>query len=213
MSCVHVLYLYLSTYFRPDLSPSAVVRMTPLSKLVCSLVRVRPPPSLLSSSGRSRLLSLSSSTQFRRPLDLDDEHMESVPLGGEDTVTSKSEMFPPTAEYDGPKERGLNSVTLMGRVGSEPVLRGSEDQPVTTFTLATNTHWKSGSEWREKTEWHNVVVFRPNLVEKAFNYVHKGARLHLTGRLTYGKYVDREGVERQTTSIVCDDIIFLSRKS
>ena len=193
--------------------------MTPLSKLACSLVRVVPSPCLMSSTGRSRLFSVSSSALFRRPLDLDDEHIETVPLGGEDTVSSKkvpdghSEMFPPTAEYDGPKERGLNSVTLMGRVGSEPTLRGSEEQPVTTFSLATSTYWKSGSEWREKTEWHNIVVFRPNLVEKAFNYVYKGARVHLTGRLTYGKYVDREGVERQTTSIVCDDIIFLTRKS
>ena len=187
--------------------------MTPLSKLAYSLVRTMP------SNGRSRLFSVSSSVLFRRPLDLDDEHMDTVTLGSDDTVTSKkmqdshSEMFPPTAEYDGPKERGLNSVTLMGRVGSEPVLRGSEDQPVTTFSLATSLYWKSGSEWREKTEWHNVVVFRPGLVEKAFNYVTKGARLHLTGRLTYGKYVDREGVERQTTSIVCDDIIFLTKKS
>ena len=193
--------------------------LTPLSKLVCSLVRTRPPPSLLSSSGRSRLFSVSSSAFFRRPLDLDDEHIETVPLGDEDTLTSKkmpsahSDMFPPSAEYDGPKERGLNSVTLMGRVGSDPTLRGSEEQPVTTFSLATNLYWRSGSEWREKTEWHNIVVFSPNLVEKAFNYVYKGARIHLTGRLTYGKYVDREGVERQTTSIVCDDIIFLTRKS
>ena len=194
--------------------------LTPLSKLACSLVRTLPPPSLLSSSGRSRLFSVSAPGLFRRPLDLDDEHIESVPLGSDDIVSSKkvsdgghSDMFPPTAEYDGPKERGLNSVTLMGRVGTEPVLRGSEEQPVTTFSLATNMYWKSGSEWREKTEWHNIVIFRPNLVEKAFNMVNKGARLHLTGRLTYGKYVDREGVERQTTSIVCDDIIFLSKKS
>ena len=201
-------------HFRHQIT--ARVRMTPLSKLASSLVRT-VPASLMSCSGRSggRLFSASTSALFRRPLDLDDEHIETVPLGSEDIVSSRkvSDMFPPTAEYDGPKERGLNSVTLMGRVGTEPVLRGSEEQPVTTFSLATNTYWKSGSEWREKTEWHNIVIFKPSLVEKAFNIVYKGARLHLTGRLTYGKYVDREGVERQTTSIVCDDIIFLSKKS
>ena len=82
-----------------------------------------------------------------------------------------------------------------------------------SFSLATNTHWRSGTEWREKTDWHNIVIFKPYLRENAFNNITKGTRLHVTGKLTYGKYVDRNGVERQTTSVVCEDFIFLSKKS
>ena len=64
----------------------------------------------------------------------------------------------------------------------------------------------------ECRHWHNIVVFKPGLREVAFNNVSKGTRLHVTGKLTYGKYVDRNGVERQTTSIVCNDIVFLNKK-
>lgn len=185
-------------------------------KLVSTLVRSLPSTSSLTVTPKARLLSVSSSALFRRPLDLDDDHIESMSLREESASSSaprgEGEMFPSVME-DGRKERSVNTVTLLGRVGMEPVMRGTEESPVTTFSLATNTHWRSGTEWREKTDWHNIVIFKPYLRENAFNNITKGTRLHVTGKLTYGKYVDRNGVERQTTSVVCEDFIFLSKKS
>ena len=177
--------------------------MTGVPKLLSSLVKsLRPVPNV-------RLFSVSSPALFRRPLDLEEDHMESMSLGED-----HGDMFAPAMVQQGQREKSVNSVTLLGRVGMEPAMRGSEEQPVTTFSLATNSYWKSAgeTEWRNKTEWHNIVVFKPGLREVAFNNITKGTRLHVTGKLTYGKYVDRNGVERQTTSIICDDFIFLSKK-
>ena len=56
-------------------------------------------------------------------------------------------------------------------------------------------------------------MFKPGLRETAYNYVEKGARLHVTGRIMYGEITDQTGVRRQTTSIAAEDIIFLSRKN
>ena len=57
-----------------------------------------------------------------------------------------------------------------------------------------------------------MVVFKPGLRELAYGSVTKGTRLHVSGRLMYGEYMDQKGVKRQTTSIVCEDMIFLSPK-
>merc|ERR1719186_21226 len=109
-------------------------------------------------------------------------------------------------------ERSLNSVTLIGRVGTEPTLRGTANKPVLTFSLATNTHWKvmETDSWAHRTDWHNVVVFNKFVREMAYKYVGKGHRLHLQGRIAYGEITDRLGVRRHTTSIVAEDIIILS---
>ena len=69
--------------------------------------------------------------------------------------------------------------TLLGRVGTDPQIRGSEERPVTSFSLATNSVWKTAnpgpgdSEWSHRVDWHNVVVFKPGLRESAYNNVHK----------------------------------------
>ena len=58
---------------------------------------------------------------------------------------------------------------------------------------------KKNDEWNQKTEWHKVVVT-------------KGTRLHVSGRLIYGEHMYQKGVKRQTTSIVCEDMIFFVAK-
>ena len=171
-------------------------------------------------------LSTSSSGFMRRPLDLDDDHIETVEVKKFRQVDLEQERgsdertgYVPVHEYDGPVERSLNQVTLLGRVGADPQIRGSEEKPVTAFRLATNSSWRTINqragepEWSQRTEWHNCVVFKPGLRESSFNNIVKGARLHVTGRLMYGEFLDKNGVQRQTTSIVCDDIIYLTKKS
>ena len=109
-------------------------------------------------------------------------------------------------------EKSVNSVTLLGRVGVEPVLRGTSDHPVVAFSLATNIQYRpggagSGNELVKKTDWHNIVVFKPNLRESVHNYVTKGSRLMVQGRIMYGMIEDKHGNMRSTTSIVAEDVI------
>lgn len=171
-----------------------------------------------------KTFSCSSSMSIRRPLDQSDVFENEEPISrNKYKVDSQSQDSEASAsfsasEYEGPGEKSINQVTLLGRVGLEPQIRGTEENPVTTFNLATNSSWRNinsragDSEWNKRTDWHNVVVFKPGLRELAYNNIVKGSRLHVTGKLMYGEYLDRQGVKRQTTSIVCDDIIFLSAK-
>jgi len=61
-----------------------------------------------------------------------------------------------------------------------------------------------------KPEWHRICCFRAGLRELAYQYVKKGQRVYVTGRLTYGEIIDAHGVQRQTTGIIAEDIIFMS---
>ena len=60
----------------------------------------------------------------------------------------------------------------------------------------------------EKTDWHRVCVFKPALQELVFNYLRRGMRVHVTGKISYGTVSDGE-VTKATTSIIADDVIFL----
>ncbi|XP_019749153.1 single-stranded DNA-binding protein, mitochondrial [Hippocampus comes] len=115
-------------------------------------------------------------------------------------------------------ERSINRVQLLGRVGQEPVMRQVDGRnPVTIFSLATNEMWRSGEgetsssgDISQKTTWHRVSIFKPGLRDVAYQYVKKGARVLVEGKLDYGEYVDKNQVRRQATTIIADNIIFLS---
>lgn len=62
----------------------------------------------------------------------------------------------------------------------------------------------------QKTDWHRIVVFRPGLRDAVYNYLSKGQRVHVSGRIMYGELRDESGVTRTTTSIAADDIIFFN---
>lgn len=116
-------------------------------------------------------------------------------------------------------ERSINKVQLLGRVGQDPVMRQVEGRnPVTIFSVATNEVWRSGEgettqgsgDISQKTTWHRVSVFKPGLRDVAYQYVKKGSRILVEGKLDYGEYVDKNQVRRQATTIIADNIIFLS---
>lgn len=119
-------------------------------------------------------------------------------------------------------ERSINRVQLLGRVGQDPVMRQAEGRnPVTIFSLATNEMWRSGdgdvgppgseqSDVSQKTTWHRVSIFKPGLRDVAYQYVKKGARIIVEGKLDYGEYIDKNQVRRQATTIIADNIVFLS---
>ena len=93
-----------------------------------------------------------------------------------DTIEFKK---PNRIQEEGPGERSINQVVLMGRVGTDPQIRGSEEKPITTFTMATNSMWKTQNPgpgdkaWQNYVEWHNVVVFKPGLREYVYKFVQK----------------------------------------
>ncbi len=99
----------------------------------------------------------------------------------------------------------VNKVILVGNLGKDPEVRrlNSGDQ-VVNFTLATSENWrdKTSGERKEKTEWHNVVIFNENLGKVVEQYCKKGSKVYVEGQLQTRKWQDKDGHDRYTTEIV-----------
>uniref|UniRef100_A0A8C8TN79 Single-stranded DNA-binding protein, mitochondrial n=1 Tax=Peromyscus maniculatus bairdii TaxID=230844 RepID=A0A8C8TN79_PERMB len=85
---------------------------------------------------------------------------------------------------------------------------GEGKNPVTIFSLAPNEMWQSGDsevyqmgDVSQKTIWHRTSVFRPGPRDVAYQYVKKGARIFVEGKVDYGEYMDKNNVRRQATTI------------
>ena len=100
---------------------------------------------------------------------------------------------------------GVNKVILVGNLGRDPEIRRlNSGDPVCNLRIATSENWrdKSTGERREKTEWHNVVIFNENLVRVCENYLRKGSKVYVEGSLQTRKWTDQNGQEKYTTEIV-----------
>src|ERR1700753_2270462 len=99
----------------------------------------------------------------------------------------------------------VNKVILVGNLGRDPEIRtlNSGDR-VANLRIATSEQWrdKTSGERKEKTEWHQVVIFNDNLVKVAENYLHKGSTVYIEGSLQTRKWTDQQGVEKYSTEIV-----------
>ena len=99
----------------------------------------------------------------------------------------------------------INKVILVGNVGQEPEIRNTQDgREIASFSIATTESWKdkNSGEKKEKTEWHRVVIFSPNLVSVVKLYVKKGSKLYIEGAIQTRKWKDNAGVEKYTTEVV-----------
>jgi len=100
---------------------------------------------------------------------------------------------------------GVNKMIIVGNLGRDPEARSmpSGDRMV-TFSIATSETWKDkqSGERREKTEWHNIVIFNDHLAKVAENYLKKGSKVYIEGSLQTRKYTNRDGQEVRTTEIV-----------
>lgn len=106
-------------------------------------------------------------------------------------------------------EKTVNNVTLLGRVGAEPQKRGTTEHPVVIFSVATHTNYKyETGDFMQRTDWHKVCVFKPNLRDAVYNYLRKGQRVMINGRISYSEFKDEEGNSRPSTAIIADDVIF-----
>lgn len=99
----------------------------------------------------------------------------------------------------------VNKVILVGNLGKDPVIRRTQDgKPVASFSVATSDTWKDKNtgEKREKTEWHNVVVFNEGLCRVIEQYVKKGSKVYIEGQLQTRKWQDKDGHDRYSTEVV-----------
>jgi len=99
----------------------------------------------------------------------------------------------------------VNKVILVGNVGADPEIRRTQDgRPIANLRIATSETWRdrNSGERREKTEWHNVVVFNEGLCKVVEQYVKKGAKLYVEGQLQTRKWQDQSGNDRYTTEVV-----------
>ena len=108
----------------------------------------------------------------------------------------------------------LNKVLLIGNVGRDPEMRYLQSgEPVTTFSVATNRRWTGGDgQPREETEWHNVVAWR-KLAEQCNEYLNKGRKVYIEGRLQTRSWDDQaSGQKRFRTEVVADRMIMLDSR-
>lgn len=107
--------------------------------------------------------------------------------------------------------RGVNKVILVGNVGQDPEVRQSSGgNAITNISVATSESWKDKTtgQKQEKTEWHRVVMFN-RLGEIAGEYLRKGSKVYIEGKLQTRKWQGQDGQDRYTTEIVANEMQML----
>ena len=111
--------------------------------------------------------------------------------------------------------RGINKVILIGNLGQDPESRAMPSgKAVTNLRIATSETWrdKQSGEMKEQTEWHSVVMY-DRLAEIAKDYLRKGSKVYIEGRLRTRKWQDKNGQDRYTTEVVVDRFEFGAKSS
>ena len=99
----------------------------------------------------------------------------------------------------------VNKVILVGNLGADPEIRRlNSGDPVVNIRIATSETWrdKNSGERKERTEWHNVVIFNDSLAKVAEQYLKKGMKVYVEGQLQTRKWQDQTGQDRYTTEVV-----------
>jgi len=108
----------------------------------------------------------------------------------------------------------LNKVMLIGNVGNDPEMRYTPGgNPVTSFSVATNRRYTdSNGETKEETEWFRVIAWR-KLAESCNQFVTKGKRVYVEGRLRTRNWEGQDGQKRVSVEVVANRVIFLDRRA
>lgn len=107
--------------------------------------------------------------------------------------------------------KGVNKVIIVGNLGQDPDVRFMPNGgAVANFTVATSETWKDkqSGEQKEKTEWHRIVMYQ-RLAEIAGEYLKKGSKVYLEGRLQTRKWQNQQGQDQYTTEIIVNDMQML----
>ncbi|GCE04527.1 single-stranded DNA-binding protein [Dictyobacter aurantiacus] len=106
----------------------------------------------------------------------------------------------------------MNKIMLIGNLGRDPEMNYTQNgTAVTKFSLAVTRRSKSPSGERE-TDWFNIVAWN-QLAETCSNYLKKGQKVYVEGRLEQRKYTDKEGVQRTVIDVIINDMEMLTPKN
>lgn len=110
--------------------------------------------------------------------------------------------------------RGINKVILIGNLGRDPEVRYMPNgAAVASVNIATSEAWKDKQtgQQQERTEWHRVIFYR-RLAEIAGEYLKKGAKVYIEGKLQTRKWQDNQGQDRYTTEVIVREMQMLDSK-
>ena len=109
--------------------------------------------------------------------------------------------------------RGLNKVMLIGNLGADPEIKYAQSgTPIANFNIATSENRKnSDGEWEDITEWHRVVMFSRQ-AEVCKDYLHKGSKVFIEGRLQTRSWDDQDGKKHYITEVVGFNMVMLDPK-
>lgn len=107
--------------------------------------------------------------------------------------------------------KSVNKVILLGNVGKDPEIRSTPGGTmVASFSLATSDRYQDQQgNWQDRTEWHNLVAFK-RTAEIIRDYVKKGSKLYVEGRIQTRSWDDKEGAKHYKTEIIINDLSLLS---
>ena len=108
--------------------------------------------------------------------------------------------------------KSVNKVILIGNLGKDPEVKVTPSgTPVAKFTLATNERYKDkNGQWQDRTEWHNLVAWQ-RTAEIIGEYVKKGSKIYIEGRLQTSSWDDKStGEKKYRTEIIVNDLVLLS---
>ena len=109
----------------------------------------------------------------------------------------------------------MNKVMLIGNVGQEPEIRYVDnDVAVARLSLATSERGyvlQNGTQVPDRTDWHTIILWR-KLAKIVEEYVHKGDKLYIEGRLRYVSFNDKQGIKRMATEIWAENMEMLTPK-
>jgi single-strand DNA-binding protein len=95
----------------------------------------------------------------------------------------------------------INTVILVGNLGTEPEIKAVNNKQIANFSLATSKKWKNANgEKQEKTSWHNIVCFEG--LAKLCQYLEKGSKIYLEGEIDYQQWEDKESGEKRYKTVI-----------
>ena len=110
--------------------------------------------------------------------------------------------------------KGVNKVIIVGNLGQDPEVRYMPNgNAVANFTVATSESWKDQQgQLQERTEWHRISVYK-RLAEIAGEYLRKGSKVYLEGKLQTREWQDQQGQKRYTTEIIANELQMLDSRN
>ena len=108
----------------------------------------------------------------------------------------------------------LNKIMLIGNLGRDPDMSYTPSgKAIAKFSLAVSRRWtdREANERREETQWFNIVAWE-RLAETITQYLHKGSKVYIEGRMTSRKYTDKDGVERTAWEVIATEMEMLEPK-